>query len=119
MQNVYPTLRITDYETSRSFYVDKLGFWIDWEHRFEPHFPVFMQITREGLSLYLSQHQGDCQVGGLVYLYVPNVDSWYHEMTHKGVQIDAPPTDQPWGDRDIRVVDSDGNQLNICTRLNS
>ena len=74
MQNVYPTLRITDFERSRAFYVEGLGFKIDWEHRLEPHFPVFMQITRDGLSLYLSEHSGDYQVEGLVHLFVPNVD---------------------------------------------
>ena len=40
MQNVYPALRITDYEKSKSFYVDGLGFRIEWEHRFAPHLPV-------------------------------------------------------------------------------
>jgi catechol 2,3-dioxygenase-like lactoylglutathione lyase family enzyme len=29
MQNVYPTLRITDYEKSKAFYVDGLGFRIE------------------------------------------------------------------------------------------
>jgi len=52
MQKVYPTLRITDYEKSKSFYVDGLGFQIEKEHRFAPHLPVFMTISRDGLSLY-------------------------------------------------------------------
>ena len=43
VQRVMPTLRITRYAQSRAFYVDGLGFRVDWEHRFEPHFPVFMQ----------------------------------------------------------------------------
>jgi catechol 2,3-dioxygenase-like lactoylglutathione lyase family enzyme len=42
MQRVFPTLRITDYEKSKSFYVEGLGFDIDWEHRFEPDLPGFM-----------------------------------------------------------------------------
>jgi catechol 2,3-dioxygenase-like lactoylglutathione lyase family enzyme len=71
MQNVYPALRITDYEKSKAFYVDGLGFLIESEHRFAPHLPVFMTISHDGLSLYLSQHAGDCQPGGLVFLYVP------------------------------------------------
>ncbi len=37
-QRVILTLRITDYATSKGFYVDGLGFQIDWEHRFKPHF---------------------------------------------------------------------------------
>ena len=117
MQAVVPTLRITDLARARAFYVDGLGFTVDWEHRFEPHFPVFMQITRDGLTLYLSQHSGDCEVGGLVHLYVPDVDAWYAGITASGIHVPAPPEDQPWGNRDFRVADPDGNRLAICTRL--
>jgi hypothetical protein len=38
-QRVMPTLRMTNYEGSKDFYVARLGFQIDWEHRFEPGFP--------------------------------------------------------------------------------
>ena len=93
MQNVYPTLRITDYEKSKAFYVDGLGFQIEGEHRFAPHLPVFMTICRDGLSLYLSQHAGDCQVGGLVFLYVPDVDAIYEEILPTGQKFDNLPPD--------------------------
>jgi catechol 2,3-dioxygenase-like lactoylglutathione lyase family enzyme len=116
VQQVVPTLRITDYARSRAFYVEGLGFHLDWEHRFEPHLPVFMQVTRDGLTLYLSQH-GDCQAGGLVHLYVPNVDEWYAELRRKPISVKQPPTDEPWGNRDMNVMDPDGNQLRICTKL--
>ena len=48
MQQVMPTLRITNYQTSKAFYVDGLGFQIDWEHRFRPDFPVFMESRGKG-----------------------------------------------------------------------
>jgi catechol 2,3-dioxygenase-like lactoylglutathione lyase family enzyme len=115
MQNVMPTLRITDYEKSKAFYVDGLGFRVDWEHRFEQHLPVFLKITRDTLSLYLSEHEGDCRVGGLVHLYVPDVDQWYSDIQEKRFQTLSIPTDQPWGNRDFRIADPDGNQLCICT----
>jgi catechol 2,3-dioxygenase-like lactoylglutathione lyase family enzyme len=119
VQRVFPTLRITDYERSRAFYAEGLGFHVDWEHRFEPHFPVFVQVTRDGLSLYLSQHAGDCQPGGLVHLYVADADAWYQDFVSRGVKPHSPPADQPWGNRDFRVSDPDGNQLCVCTRLES
>lgn len=119
MQKVYPTLRITDYEKSKSFYVDGLGFQIDGEHRFAPHLPVFATISRDGLSLYLSQHSGDCEAGGLVFLYVPDVDGFYAEITARGVKAPSPPENFEGRIRDFRVIDPDGNKLNIGTRLNS
>ena len=42
-QRVMPTFRRTEYARSKQFYVDGLGVQIDWEHRFEPGFPVFAQ----------------------------------------------------------------------------
>lgn len=116
-QRVMPTLRITDYATSKGFYVEGLGFQIDWEHRFEPHFPVFMQVSRDGLALFLSEHTGDCPVGGLVHLYVPDVDDWYDEFRRKGVSVKEPPNESLQGLRSMTITDPDGNKLHICTRL--
>jgi len=75
-----------------------------------------MQVTRDGLTLYLSQHE-HCQAGGLVHLYVRNVDEWYAELRGKSISVKQPPTDQPWGNRDMNVMDPDGNQLRISTKL--
>jgi catechol 2,3-dioxygenase-like lactoylglutathione lyase family enzyme len=116
-QQVIPALRITDYARSKTFYVDGLGFQIVWEHRYEPHFPVFMEIRRDGLTIYLTQHRDDCQLGGLVHFFVPDVDAWHAELKHRGVPIQSPPSETIEGLRDMTVVDPDGNKLRICTRL--
>lgn len=115
MHLAIPALRITDYEVSRAFYVDGLGFSIDWEWRHEAALPVFMQINKENLLLYLSQHEGDCQSGGLVYLYVRDVDDWYRTLAERGITVQHSPLDQPWGNREMRVRDPDNNCLCICT----
>lgn len=117
MQNTFSALRITDYEASKEFYLQKLGFQIDWEHRFGSAFPVFLQMTKEGLSLYLSEHKGDCQVGGLAYFYVSDVDAWFEDCQRHGVVPILPPTNQPWGNREMRLSDPDGNHLCISQRL--
>jgi catechol 2,3-dioxygenase-like lactoylglutathione lyase family enzyme len=116
-QRVIPTFRIVDPARSRAFYVDGLGFQVDWEHRFEPDFPVLLQLSRDGMTLYLSQHVMDCAVGGLIHFFVDRVDDWYAELSRKGMAVELPPTDQPWGLREMHLVDPDGNRLRICTRL--
>ncbi len=117
MQRVMPTLRITDYARSKAFYVEGLGFQIDWEHRFEPHFPVFMQVSRGDLAFFLTEHAGDCAVGALVHLYVQDVDAWYLEFRNKGVPVKEPPNESLQGLRDMTLIDPDGNKLRVCTRL--
>jgi catechol 2,3-dioxygenase-like lactoylglutathione lyase family enzyme len=117
VQRVIPTLRMTDEARSRAFYVDGLGFQVDWTHRFGPHSPVLLQVSRDGMIVFLSQHVMDCALGGLVHLFVDSVDDWHARLERGGVAIELPPTDQPWGVREMHLVDPDGNRLRICTRL--
>ena len=117
MQRVVPTLRMTDYARTRAFYTDGLGFHLDWEHRFGPDFPAFVQVSRDGMAIYLSEHTGDAQVGGLVHFYVPDVDAWYDEFRQKGTPVHEAPHEGIEGLRMMTVVDPDGNQLRVCTRL--
>jgi len=39
-------LRIFSVEKAKEFYVDYLGFQVDWEHRFEDMTPVYVQVSR-------------------------------------------------------------------------
>ena len=117
MQAVVPTLRIADAERSRRFYVDGMGFRVDWEWRHQPGFPVFLQISRAGMRLYLSEHEGDGVPGALVYLYVTDVDAWQAELLTRGVVAEHKPMDRPWGNREMLVRDPDGNRLCLCTAL--
>jgi uncharacterized glyoxalase superfamily protein PhnB len=115
-QFVFPHLRITKYKHAKEFYVDKLGFTIDWEWRHEPGLPVFMRITKDGRSLFLSEHEGDGPTGTSVSIYLPDVDKWYQEFADNGVEI-KPPDDEPWGERSTTFCDPDGNRISISTVL--
>ena len=105
-----PALRITNYDRSKAFYVERLGFRVEWEHRFEPNFPVFMAIARDGMQIYLSEHSGDCRVGGLVHFVIEDVNAWSREFTARGVKLTEPPNND-LGFLNMTVTDPDGNQL--------
>jgi catechol 2,3-dioxygenase-like lactoylglutathione lyase family enzyme len=110
IQRVIPTFRITNYEKSKHYYVEVLGFTIEWEHRFNPNFPVFMSIVRDGMQIYLSQHQGDCQVGGLIHFLIPDVNAWFEEFTGRNALVGESPNDD-LGFCNMTIKDPDGNQL--------
>lgn len=61
-QTVIPQLRMRHADTTLPFYVQGLGFVVDWEHRFEPGFPLFAQLTRDGQTIFLTEHSGDSEV---------------------------------------------------------
>ena len=52
-----PVFRIFSLEKAREFYLDFLGFKVDWEARFDADAPVYMQVSRGGLALHLQSHQ--------------------------------------------------------------
>jgi catechol 2,3-dioxygenase-like lactoylglutathione lyase family enzyme len=113
-QRVFPQLRMTSWKRSRQFYVEGLGFHVDWEHQFEPGFPVFTQLTRDGLSFFLTEHAGDCQVGGAAYFVVDDVDALYREISGRGIRLAEPPEDTPWQTREMNIIDPDGNSLRLA-----
>ena len=116
-QTVIPQLRMTDAAQSLTFYVDGLGFAVDWKHQFEPGYPLFIQLTRSGQTLFLTEHTGDCQVGGAVYFIVPNADACFSEFLGRGITGVDPPQDTPWGTREFVVTDPDGNRLRFASDL--
>jgi hypothetical protein len=113
-QRVIPQLRMTHWDCGRPFDVDGLAFAVEWEHRFEPGFPVFTKISRDGLALSLTEHQGDCQVGGAAYIIVDDVDALFQEISGRGIRPAEAPEDAPWGSREMLVLDPDGNRLRFA-----
>lgn len=114
-QSVIPQFRITSAARSLPFYVDGLGFAVDWQHQFEPGFPLFLQLTREGQTLFLTEHTGDCEVGGAVCFVVPDVDACFRLFSANGIVPTKAPHSTPWKSREMLVTDPDGNRLRFAT----
>jgi catechol 2,3-dioxygenase-like lactoylglutathione lyase family enzyme len=57
MTAIKPIFRMFDYDKATEFYVDWLGFKIDWEHGAEGA-PVYMQLSLNNIQLHLSEHHG-------------------------------------------------------------
>jgi hypothetical protein len=63
-----PILRIFDVTKAKEFYDGFLGFTVDWEHRFDENAPAYLQVSRAGLVLHLSEHHGDACPGSTVFV---------------------------------------------------
>ena len=55
-----PIMRIFDEDKAKEFYLGFLGMELDWEHRFEDGYPIYMQVSLGDFVLHLSEHSGDC-----------------------------------------------------------
>ena len=87
---VIPILRIFDVPKAKAFYVDFLGFAVDWEHHFDDDSPAYMQLSRGGLLLHLSEHHGDCCPGSTVFVWMTGVEEFHREITGKGYKYLRP-----------------------------
>lgn len=113
-----PILRMLDEAAARAFYVGYLGFHIDWEHRFEAGFPLYMQVSRDGCVLHLSCHTGDCQPGAALRIEADNLDVFRQQLVAVGGPFTPPAIqDMPWGSRDLSVIDPFGNRLTFTNAI--
>jgi catechol 2,3-dioxygenase-like lactoylglutathione lyase family enzyme len=106
-----PILRIFDEAKAREFYVDFLGFTIDWEHRVDAGAPLYMQVSRGECLLHLSEHYGDCSPGAAVRIDTGDLDAFHAELSARQYKYARPGiNEQPWG-REVSVKDPFGNRL--------
>ena len=112
--SVVPVFRMFDYQKAVEFYVDWLGFKIDWEHKFDENSPIYMQVSREGIVLHLSEHHGDCSPGSKAYITVDDAMKFYKEICSRPYQYNRPGIEQaPWNAPSFVVVDPFANKLLI------
>ena len=102
-------------ELALPFYLDYLGFTLDWEHRFEPGTPLYVQVSRSQAVLHLSEHHGDGSPNGVVWFPVADVVSLQAELHARpnapmrpGIEVDSP------GGPTLQVSDPYGNVLRFA-----
>ncbi|MEM9690327.1 MAG: glyoxalase superfamily protein [Pseudomonadota bacterium] len=107
-----PIFRVFDETKAREFYVDFLGFQVDWEHRFEADLPLYFQVTRDKLVIHLSEHHGDCAPGAAIRVPIDDLTALHAELNDKQYRYARPGIeDTPWGTRELSVKDPFGNRL--------
>src|SRR4029077_19940800 len=106
-EEVIPVLRVDDAGRAIAWY-EQLGFQKQWEHQFEPGFPLFVSIARGRVRIYLSEHTGDATPNTLIHLNVRDIDSIAAVL---GVSVD----ENGLAGRECDVEDPDGNRLRIAT----
>jgi catechol 2,3-dioxygenase-like lactoylglutathione lyase family enzyme len=107
-----PILRIFDEAKAREFYVDFLGFSIDWEHRFEDGLPLYLQVSKGACVLQLTEHHGDSSPGAGLRIPTQGLDALQAELLAKLYRYARPGIElTPWGTRDMSIKDPFGNRL--------
>ena len=112
---VVPILRSFDEAKAREFYVGFLGMTVDWEHRFEPDMPLYMQVSRDGIVLHISEHHGDGSPGSHVRVEVTGLRAFHAELSEKRYRNNRPGLERPeWGGLEMTVIDPSNNRITFA-----
>jgi hypothetical protein len=110
-----PILRSFDETKAREFYIDWLGFGIDWENRFGPHAPLYMQVSRDGIVFHISEHHGDGSPGVHVRILMSGVQDLHAELAAKAYKNNRPGLERPeWGGIEFTVIDPVNNRISFA-----
>lgn len=106
-----PTFRIFDYQTAVDFYTDFLGFKIDWEHRFSEAEPVYMQVSKNGLILHLSENKR-FEPDAVVFVATTGIKAFHKDVQDKNQTKQLPDIIQTaWQTLQWEITDPFGNLL--------
>lgn len=109
-----PIIRIFSVAKAKEFYLDYLGFTLEWEHRFEEDFPLYAQVRRSDLVLHLSEHHGDATPGSTVFVPVDDIQALHRELQARQYAYARPGIESlGWGQQ-LQVADPFGNRLRFC-----
>ena len=114
LQKNIPVLRIFDVAKAKEFYIDWLGFKIDFEHQFEPDTPYYIGISRDNIQIHLSEHYGDGTPGTHVFIVCNEIEKFYSELQSRPYKYYRPGLEKTfYGTKEISVQDPFGNKLSF------
>lgn len=111
-QKIVPVLRILEVGKAKEFYIDWLGFSIDWEHRFGENFPLYFQISKEDIVIHLTEHYGDCIPGARIRIEITGLEKFNQQLKEKDYRYYKPGIEKTdWGTTEMSLIDPFGNHI--------
>jgi catechol 2,3-dioxygenase-like lactoylglutathione lyase family enzyme len=105
LKQIMPELPLDDVAAGVAYFHDVLGFRINYQQ--DDIGVMDRDAVRVLLIARTDRHTGI----GSAYVYVQDADALHAELRVKGARVEGEPVDHPWGLRDFRVLDPEGNQI--------
>jgi MerR family transcriptional regulator, thiopeptide resistance regulator len=124
IDRIIPLLVYEDLAAAHDFLVEAFGFESGGVHRTPEGQVVHAEVRAGTMPIWLhrvaaehhvaSPRTVDVANSGLV-VHVSDVDAHYEQARTRGAQIDSPPTDQPYGQREYGARDREGHRWWFAT----
>ena len=107
-------LAVRDLQSTVSYFVEVLGFRTDWQDGSN-----WQALSRDGVRVMIGHcpdvippaDTGDHSYFG--YLQADDVDAFHAEIALRRAIILKPPTDTPWGTREMAIATPDGHRMMV------
>src|ERR1041384_5173301 len=99
-----PVLHVSDVVATAAFYRDVLGFTFDFGDE------SYAVVWRDNSAIHFVRDDANPR-GVHLFQWVKDVDAYYREIVNRGADVDMQPTDQPYGIRELGVVDINGLRI--------
>lgn len=128
-KGITPILNVSNIQESFAWF-EKLGWKKGWDWGDPPSFggvcsgesEIFLCLNAQGgrgrsnLKATSGPHGDDSADKGVwLSIWVDNVDEIYEHCLRNGIEVTWPPTDEPWGVREMHVRHPDGHVFRIST----
>ena len=111
LEKIVPQFLVLDLKTACDFYVEQLGFRVDFEYE-----DFYAGVERDGVMIHLklsdtpdpsrlAKQQGDHLD---IYFTVDDIEALYAEYKTRGVKFTQPLQTKPWDMREFVVWDNNG-----------
>jgi predicted enzyme related to lactoylglutathione lyase len=108
LRKVMPELPFTDVPAAVAYYRDVLGFSINYQQH------DIGVMDRDRLRLLLIERTERHTGIGSCYFYVLDADALHAELVASGANVQGEPVSYPWGLREFKVLDIEGNRLSFA-----
>ena len=105
-----PILRMYDVEATKRFYVEYLGFALDWQEG-EGDRPIYLRVSRGPVAFHLSSYAGDGTPGTAVVIQLDDVEAFQRELATKNYPFMNPGIEPRGIGRELVVLDPASNQI--------
>ena len=106
-------LKVQDIEICERFYVDLLGYAIEWRPDADN---LYLSSGKDNLALHRVDNiegSGALDHIGIILKQAADVDLWHEFLSHHDVNIDKPPKTHRDGARSFYCFDPEGNRIQM------
>jgi hypothetical protein len=115
---ITPIFRIFDIEKTHSFYINYLGFKMDWKHQYEENMPFYFQVSLNDAVLHLSEHHGDSSPGSAIRIKINDLKSYHSLLSEKEYSYSKPAVEKtPWDTIELTVIDPFSNKITFYEEI--